>query len=89
MATRMILTAMTENKKREVSFRKNYKKRAYIMKYQSLGIIIINYIIIRCFIVASDVVERMKSRRSAKSSGTEEAMDTSDDRTPVSLSSER
>ena len=29
----MILTAMTENKKREVSFRKNYKKRAYIMKY--------------------------------------------------------
>lgn len=36
-----------------------------------------------------DVVERMKSRRSAKSSGTEEAMDTSDDRTPVSLSSER
>ena len=32
-ATRMILTAMTENKKPEVSFRKNYKKRAYIMKY--------------------------------------------------------
>ena len=84
MATRMILTAMTENKKPEVSFRKNYKKRAYIMKYQSLGIIIF-----RCFIVASDVVERMKSRRSAKSSGTEESMDTSDDRTPVSLSSER
>ena len=54
------------------------------MKYQPLGIIIF-----RCFIVASDVVERMKSRRSAKSSGTEEAMDTSDDRTPVSLSSER
>ena len=54
------------------------------MKYQSLGIIIF-----RCFTVVSDVVERMKSRRSAKSSGTEEAMDTSDDRTPVSLSSER
>ena len=33
MATRMILTAMTENKKPEVSFRKNYKKSAYIMKY--------------------------------------------------------
>ena len=32
-ATRMILTAMTENKKREVSFCKNYKKSAYIMKY--------------------------------------------------------
>lgn len=84
MATRMILTAMTENKKPEVSFRKNYKKSAYIMKYQSLGIIIF-----RCFIVASDVVEKMKSRRSAKSSGTEEAMDTSDDRTSVPLSSER
>ena len=28
----MILTAMTENKKPEVSFCKNYKKRAYIMK---------------------------------------------------------
>ena len=54
------------------------------MKDQSLGIIIF-----RCFIVASDVVEKMKSRRSAKSSGTEEAMDTSDERTPVSLSSER
>ena len=84
MATRMILTAMTENKKPEVSFRKNYKKSAYIMNCQPLGIIIF-----RCFIVASDVVEKMKSRRSAKSSGTEEAMDTSDDRTPVSLSSER
>ena len=27
MATRMILTARTENKKPEVSFRKNYKKK--------------------------------------------------------------
>ena len=29
----MILTARTENKKPEVSFRKNYKKSPYIMKY--------------------------------------------------------
>lgn len=38
---------------------------------------------------SGDVVEKMKRRRSAKTSDAEEAMDTSEDSTPITLSSER
>ena len=42
-----------------------------------------------CLFVTSVVVEKMKRRRSAKTSDTEEAMDTTEDKTPVTLSADR
>ena len=41
------------------------------------------------FLVVVAVVEKMKRRRSAKTSDTEEAMDTTEDKSPVTLSADR
>ena len=61
---------------------------AYIREYApTLPQWIFKYVLLSCSCL--DVVEKMKRRRSVKTSDAEEAMDTTEDNSPVTLSADR